>query len=289
MDNKVEKKKKIKSSVGWGVKAYEIIMKNKIVIDCCLLVQGLFYTFRPGGSLLWDAKIFAILTAAYSLSCAIVIITNRNEKAIAGNELATGAYKGYWDDKQKQMTGSTTAKKLVSENELLRLRSETADARAKAFQEKTEERRESILLRNKWILTTAYLAMFVACIPLFFYSGFTAHVMHVVLGFVMVIEGSFTFLTLLKTGKTVKHKDRAVTFIISALSIALGILLIALPSNTAEVVIKIVGIGLILKAVADIIVMIHNRSLIMNGKETIDEIKSISPKADSESDEKTSS
>ncbi len=278
MGNKSEKKEKIKRSVGWGISAYEIIMKNKIVIACCLLVQGFFYAFRPGGSLLWDAKIFSILTAAYALSSAIVIISNKNEKALAGKNIASDAYKGFWNDKQKQMTGPS--EQLVSENELLKLRSENAEARAKLVQDRVEKGRESILLRNKWILATIYFAMFVACIPLFIFSEFTAHIMHVLLGVIIIIESCVTLLTLLKTRKTVKQKDKAITLIISVLSLVLGILLIALPSNTAEFVIRLVGIGLIIKALAELFVLFRNRSLILSGKETIAEIKNIPQKSD---------
>ena len=55
----------------------------------------------------------------------------------------------------------------------------------------------------------------------------------------------------------------------------MGIFLVLIPAGTASEVLRVVGVGLMIKALGEFWVIIRNRGLISSGKETFSEIKNI--------------
>lgn len=62
MSEKKSKGEKLKNVVGWSFSAYEIIMKNKIIVIVCLFFQGVSYVISPMSSLKSDAKNLILFT-----------------------------------------------------------------------------------------------------------------------------------------------------------------------------------------------------------------------------------
>ena len=126
--------------------------------------------------------------------------------------------------------------------------------------------------------------IFVACVPLYFFPDNIIYATYAILGSFLLTEGVFSIITVIKTKDSVNPKDKVITLILSVFSIIMGVFLVLLPVGTASEVLRVVGVGLMIKALGEFWVIIRNRGLISSGKETFFEIKNIN-KSSEEKDE----
>jgi len=262
---------KIKKSIGWGVSAYSIIMKNKIVIAGCLLFQGFFWVYNPKGSVEWDIMIFAVLTVLYAIAGLIVLITDGNRVAEKGKEKVGEIYRGKIDDKRKQFEEPAER---MSEITAIREREEEIrheEERVKKFSDEAKKK----IATKKNLLAAFYVLLIAVGVVLFLFKSFFSGVFFEILGVVLTVEGVFSFITWAKTKDSVKPRDRAASFAVAAFSVLLGAVLIVFPIFAGKTVIRLIGIGILVKATLELIVGFRNRSLILETKETISEIKNI--------------
>lgn len=73
------KKERIGKSVGWGIGAFGIIMKSKLVSIGCFLFTGVMHVINPRGGLRWTAGMLAGFVALYAVVSIIFVLTNKNE------------------------------------------------------------------------------------------------------------------------------------------------------------------------------------------------------------------
>ncbi len=262
---------KIKRSVGWGITAYSIIMKNKIVISCCLLFQGFFWVFNPKGSLEWDIMILSILGFLYAAAGLIVVITGGNSIAVKGQEKVSETYQEKIDDKRKQL--AEPAERL---SDVMVIKEREAELRKKEerVREFSNEAKKKIVTK-KGLLIVCYVLLMLVSSALIIFKSFFSGAVYVILGVILTVEGVFSFITWMKTKDSVKPRDRAVSLAVSIFSVLLGVALVFFPVFTGNMVIRFIGIGILVKAVADLVIGFRNRTLILDTKETISEIKNI--------------
>lgn len=280
MSEKKTKGKKLKNVVGWGISAYEIIMKNKIIVIVCLFIQGVTYVIRPMKSIKSDAKNMILLTGLYALVSAIVIITSGNKITEKGKKIVKDMYKDYFAGKQKKVNKASEH----APNEILKNHAKKAELKSDKAKNKVKKYSESFLIRHKWIIAVIFLLIFAVCVPLYFFPNNLIYATYAIIGAFLLTEGVFSIITVIKTKDSVRPKDKVITLILAVFSIAMGVFLVFLPAGTASEVLRVVGAGLIIKALGEFWVIIRNRGLISSGKETFSKIKNIN-KSSAEKDE----
>ena len=262
---------KIKRSFGWGITAYSIIMKNKIVISCCLLFQGFFWVFNPKGSLEWDIMILSILALLYAVAGLLVLITGGNSVAVKGQKKVGEMYREKIDGKRKQF--SEPAERL-SDVTVVKAREEELHKEEERVKEFSNEAKKKIATKKN-LLIVCYGLLMIVSITIIIFKSFFSGAVFVILGVILTAEGVFSFITWIKTKDSVKPRDRAVSLTIAVFSVLLGVVLVFFPIFTGNMVIRFIGIGILLKAVTELVIGFRNRSLILDTKETISEIKNI--------------
>ncbi|MBR3416664.1 MAG: hypothetical protein IKH09_08225 [Clostridia bacterium] len=262
---------KIKRSFGWGITAYSIIMKNKIVISCCLLFQGFFWVFNPKGSLEWDIMILSILALLYAVAGLLVLITGGNSVAVKGQKKVGEMYREKIDGKRKQF--SEPAERL-SDVTVVKAREEELHKEEERVKEFSNEAKKKIATKKN-LLIVCYVLLMIVSITIIIFKSFFSGAVFVILGVILTAEGVFSFITWMKTKDSVKPRDRAVSLTIAVFSVLLGVVLVFFPIFTGNMVIRFIGIGILLKAVTELVIGFRNRSLILDTKETISEIKNI--------------
>ena len=115
----------------------------------------------------------------------------------------------------------------------------------------------------------------IVSITIIIFKSFFSGAVFVILGVILTAEGVFSFITWMKTKDSVKPRDRAVSLTIAVFSVLLGVVLVFFPIFTGNMVIRFIGIGILVKATAERVIGFRNRSLILDTKETISEIKNI--------------
>lgn len=263
--------KKLKRSLGWGLSAYGIIMKNKIVIACCLLFQGFFWVFNPKGSLEWDIMMLSVLSALYAVAGLVVLITGGNRIAERGKDEVGKLYRDTWDGKRKQLAEPAGR---LSDITVIKEREEEFLQTEEKVREFSSEAKKQILTKRNF-LAAGYVILIIVSIVFIIFKSFFSGVVFEILGVAITVEGVFSFITWSKTKDSVKPRDRTLSFAVAAFSVVLGIVLIVFPFSTGAIVIRFVGFCILVKATVELIVGFRNRSLISDTKDTISKIKNI--------------
>ena len=60
MGKESDKKGKLGKTIDWGVGAFDVIMKSKLVSIGCFLYTGFCHLLNPRGSLRWTAGVLAL-------------------------------------------------------------------------------------------------------------------------------------------------------------------------------------------------------------------------------------
>ena len=261
---------KIKRALGRVIAAFGIIMKNRIVISCCLLFQGFFWVFNPKGSLEWDIMFLSVLSLLYGVAGLIVQSTGGNEIAVKGQKKFGELYRGTLDDKKDQFVEPARQSDIT----VLKERGDDFLKDEKKVKEFSKEAKKKISTKKK-LLIACYVILIIVSIAFIVFKSFFSGVVFVILGWLITIEGALSILTWWKTKDSVKPLDRNISLAIAIFSVLLGVILFFFPIFTGPLVIRLLGIGILVKAVADLVIGFRNRTLIPDTQETISKIKNI--------------
>ena len=249
----------------WGVGTYRLVMKNKLVAVLCFLVPGLFHTFNPVGSLNWDVMILSLTLMLYA--------TNENTKVGKGQEIAEDLVKGYFEGQRDHAAiGQELLSKSKTLSEHTKASNERLDKRVEKLSEKREQKKSTSPGKN--VMMIIYIFLLAIAVAMFIWRSFFVNAVQIIIGCLLIadaISSLFTVAAAYKSG--LPMKDKIVSVILSIFTIGLGVTFILLPANTSALVYRITGIMLIVKAVSELIVMIHNREVFSSIKDTIDQIK----------------
>lgn len=266
------KQEKLAKAAGWGVSVFEIVMKNKLAMSVCLLIQGLCYVFMPEGSLNWEFKLLTGLSALYALSAAIVILTSHNAKAEKGREVVDEICRSYVSDKKRLIERTRRHIADAAEN-----RPAGAEARRQSDRRPEPQPKEPRRLsyKNQRLAASVYLLVFLLCAVLFFNTGFTVMAARIVLGTIIATEGVFSLIAVVTALRRTRLRGHIPALAVSAFTAAAGILLMTLPAQASPTLLRITGVGLILMSLAELWVSLRSRRLVDSGKDIITEIKNI--------------
>ena len=243
----------------WGVGAFQIVMKNKIVSTGCFLIPGITHLFKPIGSLDWDTMMLSLLLMLYSVVSIIFVFTNKNELAGKGRELAGGFVKGYFEG---QRDNASIGQELLANDSVIG-----------EHMKVTEKQKKSGTL-GKTALLIFYTLLLLLAICMFLWQSIFVNIVQVVFGALLIADGISSVITVTAAyNSNVPAKNKTVSLILGIFTIALGIVFVLLPANSAALVYQIIGALLIIKAIGEFFVMIRNRELLSSVKETIHQIK----------------
>ena len=264
-------KEKVGRIFEWGFGAFQIVMQNKIVSIGCFLVTGLYWTFSPVGSLRWDAGMLAVILAFYAVMSFILVLTNYNEKALKGRDLAGGFVQGYLDGKKNT---AVQHQELFTKSKVVDKHTRVSNERLNKRIEQLSERQEKIRARSRTVLLILYAFLFALSVFLFIQRTVTVYIIHILFGLLLIFDGAtglISIIAAMRSGLPVKNK--VVSLILSSVTLAVGLMYIVFSWNTAVVGIRVGGILLIVKAVIEYIIMIRNREVSLSVKDTLKEIK----------------
>ena len=109
---------------------------------------------------------------------------------------------------------------------------------------------------------------------MFLWQSIFVNIVQVVFGALLIADGISSVITVTAAyNSNVPAKNKTVSLILGIFTIALGIVFVLLPANSAALVYQIIGALLIIKAIGEFFVMIRNRELLSSVKETIHQIK----------------
>ena len=118
----------------------------------------------------------------------------------------------------------------------------------------------------------------IAAVFMFFWPDATIYAVHIILGALLVFDGLSGIWTVISAKiNGIPMKGKLLSVLFNLLSIAVGLFFIIYSGDTADFTMVLCGIVLVLKAVSDLVIMIHNRELISTIKSTLDEIKNPEP------------
>lgn len=257
----------------WGVSTYRLVMKNKLVAVLCFLVPGLFHTFNPVGSLNWDVMILSLTLMLYAVVSIIFVLTNENTKVGKGQEIAEDLVKGYFEGQRDHAAiGQELLSKSKTLSEHTKASNERLDKRVEKLSEKREQKKSTSPGKN--VMMIIYIFLLAIAVAMFIWRSFFVNVVQIIIGCLLIADAISSLITVAAAYKSgLPMKDKIVSVILSIFTIGLGVTFILLPANTSALVYRITGIMLIVKAVSELIVMIHNREVFSSIKDTIDQIK----------------
>ena len=255
----------------WGVGAFQIVMKNKIVSTWCFLIPGITHLFKPIGSLDWDTMMLSLLLMLYSVVSIIFVFTNKNELAGKGRELAGGFVKGYFEG---QRDNASIGQELLANDSVIGEHMKASNERLDKRVEKLTEKQKKSGTLGKTALLIFYTLLLLLAICMFLWQSIFVNIVQVVFGALLIADGISSVITVTAAyNSNVPAKNKTVSLILGIFTIALGIVFVLLPANSAALVYQIIGALLIIKAIGEFFVMIRNRELLSSVKETIHQIK----------------
>ena len=264
-------KEKVSKFLNWGVGAFSIIMKNKLVIIGCMLFQGIIHMLDPRGSLRWSAGMLSIFVALYAAISIIFILTDKNETVGKGKKIA-----------------GDLVLETIKGNKEPAMQSQELTSIDKVIEQKTKEsndrwdERMRILAENQTkeskvpeiVMLIFYIIVLIGAVVLFFQSDITIGAIHVIIGLMLIVDGVSTIASINTARKNgLPMKDEKLNFVVSLISIAVGFAFIIFCRASADMAMRISGIILTAKGVTDLIILLRNRQLVFSIKETLRQIK----------------
>lgn len=261
---------KISKIFNWGLGTFQIVMKNKLVSIGCFLVPGLFHTFNPEGSLNWDTMILSILLILYASISIVFVLTNKNKTVGKGKDIAGNLVKGYFEG---QRDNAGLGQEVFSKNEVISEHTNASNERLDKHAEKLREKQKKTSPGTIALLIT-YILLLALGVVIFIWRENFVNIVQIIIGALLIADGISSIVTIIAAKKSgLPIKDKVVSLILCFFSIALGIVFVLMPRDSAPVVYRITGILLIVKAVSEFIVMIRNKEVISSVKDSIQQIK----------------
>ena len=263
--------RKISELFNWGMGAFQIVMKNKIVSTGCFLMPGIFHLLKPVGSLDWDTMMLSLMLMLYSVVSIVFVLTDKNKMVGKGQELAGGFVRGFFEgQKDSAAMGQKLLKKNPAINEHTKASNERLDKRVKQLKEKTN----SISALGRITLLIIYTLLLALAVCMFIWRSFFVNIVQIIFGALLIADGVSGMITVAAAYKSnAPIKDKIISLILSVFSIALGIVFVLIPANSAALVYQITGAMLLVKVIGEYYVMIRNREVLTSVKDTIQQIK----------------
>lgn len=264
-------KERIGRSVGWGIGAFGIIMKSKLVSIGCFMYTGILHIINPRGGLRWTAGMLAGFVALYALVSLIFVLTNKNKTVGKGKNLAGNMVKGVIEgnrDPIVQGQGLTSKKKSVND------RQKESNSRLDKHLKPLSEMQKREPKAGKAVMIVFYLILLAASIVLFFMSDITITAVHIIVGALLVADGISSIaasVSAVRNGYPLK--DKTFSIIAYSFSVVIGAAFIVFSWSTADITMVICGVVLIVKALTELYIMIRNREIFSSVKGTISDIK----------------
>lgn len=264
-------KEKITGLLNWGVGAFQVIMKSKLVSIGCFLFTGTLHLINPRGGLKWTAGMLAGFTALYALLSLIFVLSDNNEKVGKGREIAGGLVKGVVEDnKEPVMIGQEMLSKNRKIDERIKAKNSKIDQRMQALSEKQKKKPKA----GKIGMAVFYALLLIASALLFFWSDVTIAAVQVIIGLLLIADGISEIGAAFTAKKNnIPMKNIRLSIVLGILSAAAGAVFIVFAQNTADFAMALSGLVMIIKGLADLLVMIRNREFLSSVKETVAEIK----------------
>ena len=268
-------KEKVSKFLNWGVGAFSIIMKNKLVIIGCMLFQGIIHMLDPRGSLRWSAGMLSIFVALYAVLSIIFILTNKNKtvgkgKKIAG-DLVLDTIKG---NKEPAMQSQelTSIDKVIEQK--TKESNDRWDERMRILARILAENQTKESKVPEIVMLIFYIIVLIGAVVLFFQSDITIGAIHVIIGLMLIVDGVSTIASINTARKNgIPMKDEKLNFIVSIISVVVGIAFIVFCRASADMAMRISGIILTAKGVTDLIILLRNREFVFSIKDTLRQIK----------------
>lgn len=260
---------KIKRSIGWGADAARLIAKNKLVTSCFFLIKGAIYLVSPVRSLRTDIVTLSILLALYALVSIVLVLTD-SQTVSKGQALAGGLLEGFWGRKQDV---AARQQELLPKDTSMDTLSKSLGSRMDDLHDKASEKHAGAHSACKAALLLFYILLLIVAAVLFFRKDVSIHVIHIVLGLLMIVDGALSIGSAVSNGEALSMKNRRLSIILACVSIALGVSFILVSWETTVLTTQIVGAVLMIKSLMELVIAYRNREIISSAKETIDEIR----------------
>lgn len=264
-------KERIGKSIGWGVGAFDIIMKSKLVSIGCFLVIGFLHIIDPSGGLNFTARLLAGFIALYALLSFILLLTDNNQKIAKGKEIAGGLVKGVINGNRDPIV---QGQELTSKNKVVNERQKQSNSKLEDRMQSVSKKQQEEPKAGKVVMCIFYAILFIGAVILFFQTNVTVTAVHIIVGALMIADGVSSIAAVVSAKRNgMPMKDKTFSIIANVFSIVIGAAFIILSKSTAEITMIICGIVLMIKGLSDLFVMIQNRSILSSAKGTINEIK----------------
>lgn len=264
---------KITGLVNRGINTFGILMKCKLVSIIIFLFTGTLHIIDPRGGLRGTVGMLSAFIALYALLSFIFILTGNNEKVGEGKKFAVDMMKDTLKGDGNPMSKIT---EVLSENEKIgnKISNSETKARWDKRMQKLTEKHESKPQASKIIMCVFYIILLIAAILLFFWPDVTIYAVHIILGALLVFDGISGIWAVISAKRSgIPMKGQWLSALLNILSIAVGAFFILFSGDTADFTMILCGIVLVLKALSDLAIMIHNRELVSTVKSTFNEIK----------------
>ncbi len=264
-------KEKIGKCLNWGIGAFSIIMKNKLVVIGCMLFQGIIHMINPRGSLQWSAGMLSIFVALYALVSIVFLLTNKNEtvgkgKKIAG-DLVQGTIKG---NKDPALQGQD----LVSKDKVIDKKTQESNNRWDERMQVLAEKQKQEPKAPKIVMLIFYTIMLIGAVLLFFWQDVTINAIHIVVGLLLIVDGISTIASIVTARKNdLPMKDEKLNLVVSILSVIVGAVFIIFCWSSADMTMKVFGAIMTAKGLTDLIILLRNRQFVFSIKDTLRQIK----------------
>lgn len=269
------KKGDIGKLVEWGYGAFDIVMKNNLVVSGCFLGQGISYVLDPRKSVLSSARTLTLYLAIYAVVSIILIITNYSKIVSMGHEMMGDMLLGTIRGKRK---AKAKAMELIPDKHKAKLpraniNVEESNAELDAKFKKSEEKIKGVKSKGKILVILAYLLITAAAVVLYILDNLSVVIVNITIGVIIIVHGVSNLVSALRIKDGVKLKNKKLSVFTSVFSILLGIMFIVLAWRTAVAMFRIIGAMLIVKSLLEFFVVIRNREILSSAKGTINDIK----------------
>ena len=270
-------KDKFAKLVNRGINIFGILMKCKLVTIIIFLFTGTLHIIDPRGGLRGTVTMLTIFIALYALLSIIFILTKKNQAVGEGKKFAVDMVK-----ETLKGDGNPISKinEILSQNE--KYEQKVANSETKARWDKRikmlTERHDKTPKAGVVVMCIFYVLLLFAAVFMFFWPDATIYAVHIILGALLVFDGLSGIWTVISARiNKVPMKGKLLSVLFNLLSIAVGLFFIIYSGDTADFTMVLCGIVLVLKAISDLVIMIHNKELISTIKSTLDEIKNPEP------------
>lgn len=254
----------------WGLGTFQIVMKNKLVSLGCFLVTGLFHALNPVGSLDWDTMMLSLFLMLYAAVSIVFVLTNKNDTVGKGKDIAGSLVKGYFEG---QRDNAGKGQELFSKSKTVREHTDASNRQLDRRAEKIKEKQINASHGNLALLIT-YILLLAFGVVIFIRRENFVNLVQIIIGALLIADGLSSIMTVIAAKKSgLPMKDKVVSLILAGFTIALGVVFVLTPRNSAPVIYRITGILLIVKAVSEYIVMFRNKEIISSVKDSIRQIK----------------